>query len=101
MTAIEREIASQPDVWEQAAALAPTVDLFGDGRVAVIGCGTSYHVALALAGLRGGETDAFAASEAPLDRPYDRVLAISRSATTTEVVDAFARTAPGSERVAV
>jgi fructoselysine-6-P-deglycase FrlB-like protein len=58
-------------------------------------------VALALAGLRGGETDAFPASEAPLGRPYDRVLAVSRSATTTEVVDAFARAGTGSERVAV
>jgi fructoselysine-6-P-deglycase FrlB-like protein len=101
MTAIEREIASQPDVWTQAARLAPKVDLFGDGRVAVIGCGTSYHVAVALAGLRGGETDAFPASEAPLGRPYDRVLAISRSATTTEVVEAFARAPAGTERVAV
>ena len=68
MTAIEREIASQPDVWAQAADAGAAADLFGDGRVAVIGCGTSYHVALALAGLRGGETDAFPASEAPLGR---------------------------------
>jgi fructoselysine-6-P-deglycase FrlB-like protein len=101
MTAIEHEIASQPNVWAEAATLAPSTDLFGEGRVAVIGCGTSYHVALALAGLRGGETDAYPASEAPLGRPYDRVLAISRSATTTEVIEAFARTPAGTQRVAV
>lgn len=33
-----------------------------------------------------GETDAFPASEAPLGRPYEAVIAISRSGTTTEVV---------------
>jgi fructoselysine-6-P-deglycase FrlB-like protein len=44
----------------------------------------------AYAGLREGagrgETDAFAASEFPDARRYDRVVAISRSGTTTEVV---------------
>jgi fructoselysine-6-P-deglycase FrlB-like protein len=34
-----------------------------------------------------GETDAFPASEMPLGRAYDRVVAISRSGTTTEVLD--------------
>lgn len=33
-----------------------------------------------------GETDAFAASEMPTGRGYDRVLAITRSGTTTEVL---------------
>src|SRR5690606_40110965 len=33
-----------------------------------------------------GETDAYAASEFPYGRPYDRVLAITRSGTTTEVL---------------
>jgi fructoselysine-6-P-deglycase FrlB-like protein len=37
-----------------------------------------------------GETDAFAASELPLGRRYDALLAISRSGTTTEVVRALA-----------
>ena len=44
-----------------------------------------------------GETDAFAASEAPLARDYDRLIAISRSGTTTEVrqaLDALAGHAP-------
>ena len=36
--------------------------------------------------LGGGETDAFAASEMPSGRRYDRLIAISRSGTTSEVV---------------
>jgi fructoselysine-6-P-deglycase FrlB-like protein len=36
-----------------------------------------------------GRSDAFTASEFPLDRHYDRVLAISRSGTTTEVLTAL------------
>ncbi|OLB81102.1 MAG: sugar isomerase [Actinobacteria bacterium 13_2_20CM_2_71_6] len=39
-----------------------------------------------------GETDAFAASEFPARRRYDRVLAITRSGTTTEVLSALAAT---------
>jgi fructoselysine-6-P-deglycase FrlB-like protein len=38
-----------------------------------------------------GETDAFPASEFPSDRSYDRVVAISRSGTTTEVVQLLGR----------
>jgi fructoselysine-6-P-deglycase FrlB-like protein len=34
-----------------------------------------------------GVTDAFAGSEYPLDREYDLVITISRSGTTTEIVD--------------
>ena len=71
---------------ELADALPPA-----GSRVAVVGCGTSYFMAQAYAGLREqaghGETDAFAASEHRLDRSYDAVLAITRSGTTTEVID--------------
>jgi len=59
-------------------------------RAAVTGCGTSLYMAQAYARLREdaahGETDAFAASEFPDTRRYDRVVAITRSGTTTEVV---------------
>jgi fructoselysine-6-P-deglycase FrlB-like protein len=59
----------------------------------VIGCGTSWFMAAAYAALReqsgAGETDAFAASQFPLGRRYDRVVAISRSGTTTEVLQAI------------
>jgi CRISPR-associated protein Cas5a/b/c len=64
-------------------------------RVAVVGCGTSFYMARAVAALReahgGGETDAFPASEFPIGRSYDRIVAISRSGTTTEVVHLLER----------
>src|SRR5829696_4400825 len=78
----EQEVASQPDMWRRAVDLAP--------RVADAGCGTSLYIARAFAARResggSGETDAFAASEFPMGRSYDRVVAISRSGTTSEVV---------------
>ncbi|KAA2251390.1 sugar isomerase [Solihabitans fulvus] len=94
---VSSEITSQPECWRQAAALADTVTdalpTRGE-RVAVVGCGTSWFVAQAYAALREaagqGETDAFAASEFPLGRRYDRVLALSRSGTTTEVLQLLA-----------
>ncbi|MER5307232.1 sugar isomerase [Streptomyces sp. NPDC002773] len=92
------EIASQPDTWlrvkESSARHADVLPRRGE-RVAVVGCGTSWFMALAYAELRErgghGETDAFAASEFPHGRRYDRVLAITRSGTTTEVLDLLAR----------
>ena len=99
-TFVDAEIASQPALWRRAAALAPTAaDVLprpGE-RVAVVGCGTSWFVAMSYAVLREGAgqgtTDAFAASEYPATRDYDRVVAISRSGTTTEVVDLLASVA--------
>jgi fructoselysine-6-P-deglycase FrlB-like protein len=92
------ETASQPECWQRAAGLAPAEagKLPRDGeRVAVIGCGTSWFMAQSYAALREqagrGETDAFAASEFPFGRTYDRVLAITRSGTTTEVLRAGER----------
>src|SRR5579859_6494728 len=90
---IENEIVSQPSTWQQAVGrlteLAGPLPARGT-RLAVVGCGTSYYVAQAFAAAREsrghGESDAFPASEMPLQRPYDAVLAISRSGTTTEVV---------------
>ena len=89
----EQEVASQPEAWRHAIAFARDVAeaLPATGeRVAAVGCGTSYYVAKAFAALREasghGETDAFPASEFPTTRAYDRVLAISRSGTTSEVV---------------
>ncbi len=94
---VDAEIASQPETWRAAADLAPTVAgaLPRKGeRVAVVGCGTSWFVAMAYAVLREqagqGLTDAFAGSEYPRTREYDRVLAISRSGTTTEVIELLA-----------
>jgi CRISPR-associated protein Cas5a/b/c len=95
VSAIEHEIASQPALWRRAAALAQTGsgDPLPGSRLAVIGCGTSHHMAAAYAAAReaagAGETDAVAASEAPVGRRYDAVLALSRSGTTSEVVTAL------------
>jgi len=93
---VRAEIARQPAAWRRAVDLVPTLEdrLPRPGEsVAVIGCGTSWFMAAAYAVLREdggqGRTDAFAASELPAGRRYDRVVAISRSGTTTEVVRAI------------
>jgi fructoselysine-6-P-deglycase FrlB-like protein len=91
---VAAELSSQPAVWRQVAALLPTVAAAlpqpGE-RVAVVGCGTSWFIAMSYAVAREraghGVTDAFAGSEYPAGRDYDRVLAISRSGTTTEILD--------------
>ncbi|WP_223166974.1 SIS domain-containing protein [Nonomuraea sp. SYSU D8015] len=91
-THTEDEIASQPSCWRRAVESVPADLLPREGeRVAVVGCGTSWFIAMAYAALREragqGETDAFAASEFPAGRRYDRVLALTRSGTTTEVLE--------------
>jgi glutamine---fructose-6-phosphate transaminase (isomerizing) len=98
------EIATQPDCWRRAATV-PTAGLPRPGeRVAVVGCGTSWFMAMAYAARREaagqGETDAFQASEFPRRR-YDRVVAITRSGTSTEVLDALRQVPEGTHRVAV
>ncbi|MEV4069522.1 SIS domain-containing protein [Nonomuraea fuscirosea] len=103
-THTEAEIASQPSCWRRAVADVPAGALPRRGeRVAVVGCGTSWFVAMAYAVLREraghGETDAFAASEFPEGRGYDRVLALSRSGTTTEVLDLLAKTSTRSTAI--
>ena len=93
-THLEAEISTQPDDWRRAAELAREhAALLPEpgARVAVLGCGTSLYMAQAFAALREasgqGVTDAWPASEHRLDRGYDLLLAITRSGTTTEVVD--------------
>ena len=90
----DAEIYSQPETWEKAIALHPHVKDFlpmtGE-RVAFVGCGTSWFMSMIVSALREakglGESDAFTASEFPFGRKYDRVVAITRSGTTTEVVE--------------
>jgi fructoselysine-6-P-deglycase FrlB-like protein len=108
MTVIDSEIASQPEVWATALALTDRAGpLFGPPgeRVLAVGCGTSAFVAQSFAALREaagvGETDAAFASEAPAHRRYDRVVAFSRSGTTTEILDLLGGLGPGTVRVAV
>ncbi|MFF0006251.1 SIS domain-containing protein [Streptomyces tibetensis] len=108
MTHAEDELASQPECWERAVSQAPrflkALPAPGE-RVAIVGCGTSYFMAQAAAALREGagqgETDAFAASEFPHGRRYDRVVALTRSGTTTEVLDLLARLRDGTRTTAI
>ncbi|WP_220271008.1 SIS domain-containing protein [Tsukamurella tyrosinosolvens] len=90
---MQMELNSQPEVWQEVLerrGLRAALPKDGE-RVAVVGCGTSWFVAKSYAALREslgrGETDAFAASEYPANRRYDRVLAITRSGTTSEVLE--------------
>ena len=92
-SSLEVEAASQPACWRRVAALVPHIAelLPATGeRVAVVGCGTSWFMAQSYAAAREsaghGETDAFAASQMPLRRHYDRVLVLTRSGTTTEIL---------------
>ncbi|MFD6321675.1 SIS domain-containing protein [Streptomyces sp. NPDC058442] len=108
MTHVEDELTSQPECWTRAATQAAehTRALPAPGeRVAVVGCGTSYFMAQAVAALREGagqgETDAFAASEFPHGRAYDHVVALTRSGTTTEVLDLLDRLKDGTRTTAL
>ena len=97
MTHAHKEIHSQPDIWRQVveAQKQLSVGLPQPGeRVAFTGCGTSWFMSMCAAALREaagqGESDAFTSSEFPLGRQYDRVIVITRSGTTTEVIDLLA-----------
>ena len=88
------EISTQPADWRRALLrldeIAGALPRPGES-VAVIGCGTSLFIAQAYAALREsarhGVTDAWPASEHRLSRGYDRILCLTRSGTTTEIVD--------------
>ncbi len=107
MSFLMEEVASQPECWSKAIELAaeagPALPAPGE-RVAVVGCGSSLNVARCYASLREaaghGETDAFPASEVR-DRRYDRMVFVSRTGTTTEVLDALRRVRPGITTTAV
>jgi fructoselysine-6-P-deglycase FrlB-like protein len=104
----EEEIASQPDCWRRAAGLAESVagilPVPGE-RVAVVGCGTSWFIGQSYAAAREesghGETDAFTASEMPRGRHYDRILFLSRSGTTTEILELAERRRGTTPTVAI
>lgn len=95
MSITATEIATQPATWKRAIEMLPSLDpdfFPAPGQsVAMIGCGTSWFMAQAycrareVAGL--GVSDAFTATEFPLDRKYDLVITLSRSGTTTEIID--------------
>ncbi|WP_426511004.1 SIS domain-containing protein [Dactylosporangium sp. McL0621] len=102
------EIGSQPAVWGRG------LELVGEARNAVaapgermllLGCGTSWFVAQSIAELREaaglGETDAVCASEFVPRRRYDRVVAVTRSGTSTEVLEALRQIPASTHRVAI
>lgn len=101
-----QELASQPEVWARAIAQGDEAKLPTEGqRVAVVGCGTSWFMAQSYATLREraglGITDAYAASEAFVDRDYDAVIALTRSGTTTEVLELLENLGDSTRAIAV
>ncbi len=109
MTLTSREIASQPAIWREAletcAERAAELLTMPGARMLVLGCGTSAFVAESFAALREqagfGVTDAAYASEPWSWRDYDAVLVLSRSGTTTEVVQALDALPAGVRTIAV
>jgi fructoselysine-6-P-deglycase FrlB-like protein len=100
------EVADQPAAWRRAEELARERTPFDAGaRTALVGCGSSWHASAAIAALReqagAGETDAYPASEARLGREYERVIAISRSGRTSELLTALEHVPPGAEKLAI
>src|SRR5690625_6105311 len=97
-TATETELRAQATTWRRALEALPAEQgkLPRPGeRVLVIGCGTSWFMAMAYAALREaagqGVTDAVTATEVSPARSYDRIVALSRSGTTTEIIDETGR----------
>jgi fructoselysine-6-P-deglycase FrlB-like protein len=93
---VDVELASQPATWRQTTALVPDLRaLLPGGPIALTGCGTPFNVAQSVAVLwesHGlGTADAFCASEMPVRDGYQKVVVISRSNATTELVDLLQR----------
>ena len=101
------ELTSQPETWARAAGMRDEQALLpaSGARIAVVGCGTSWFMAQSYAALREsaghGETDAFTASEFPFGRDYDAIVALTRSGTTTEVLELTERVKAATPVVAV
>ena len=93
MIATRAEINSQPAIWADERISQIVDALPGRGlSVGIIGCGTSFYISQSYAAYREmsghGLTDAFAASVVPR-REWDYLIALSRSGTTTEVLNAI------------
>lgn len=108
MTITQLEISSQPAIWREALRRVEEArEALGrrGENVLVLGCGTSAYVAESFALLREqagwGRTDAAYASEPRPWRDYDAVIALTRSGTTTEVLDALREVPAGVTRIAV
>ena len=108
MSITTTEINSQPEIWRRALANLDTARrVLGQPGESVlfIGCGTSKFIGETVASLREqaglGVSDAAYASEWQPIRPYDRVVAITRSGTTSEILDALDRVPAGTRKVAI
>ncbi|HEY8497530.1 MAG TPA: SIS domain-containing protein [Limnochordales bacterium] len=96
MTHTEREIVSQPDLWEKALEQSRDVAAWLKGRtgagIALVGAGSSYYVGIAAAryfeALGIARARAVPASEYT-PRDGELAILISRSGTTTEVLEAL------------
>ncbi|WP_225976630.1 MULTISPECIES: SIS domain-containing protein [Corynebacterium] len=88
---MEEELVSQPQCWRRALELENSFLPSNGERAVVIGCGTSWFMAQAYAALREsagkGITDAYTATEVRTNRPYDVAIVITRSGTTSEVIE--------------
>lgn len=101
------EIDSQRECWPRARDAASTLGALLPTRgvsALYVGCGTSAFVAHSASRLREtagwGHTDWAFASELP-GRHYDTVVALTRSGTTTEVLQALRGPLAGARRVVV
>ncbi|CAN5534183.1 SIS domain-containing protein [soil metagenome] len=102
------EIASQPQLWRTAIAgtSRATELLVAPGqKVLALGCGSSAYVAESFAYLREqaghGVTDAGYASEPRVGRDWTGGIAITRSGTTSEVLEALRAVPAGVTQVVV
>ncbi len=101
------EILGQPAAWQRAASDGANASMPAAGSsVLALGCGTSAFVAHSMAMLRErqghGPSDWAYASELPVGRRYDHVVAITRSGTTTEILQALEVSAmTGAKRTCV
>lgn len=109
MSLTSTEIASQPSIWRQALTSsldqARTLLTQPGKRMLVLGCGTSAFVAESFALLREsagfGHTDSGYASEPRPWRDYQTVVVLTRSGTTTEVLEALRNLPAGVATLAV
>lgn len=95
MSRTTEEIHSQPELWRRVASVDTSALPAPDQRIAVIGCGTSWFMAQAYCSMRTAVTGAPSYAYTATEFPYsdvDTVVCLSRSGTTTEVVDVLKKT---------
>lgn len=92
-----KEIFSQPEMWRQAIRHASTDRALPAARTPILflGCGTSYYIGEAYTRLRNECDRGRARAAIPTEIPYvddaDAVVVLSRSGTTSDLIDAARR----------